>query len=83
MGESHRGQRVRKYETSPRTTPNQAAQGTRLGYDHCEVSLPSLRTGGDARSLNEAPSCSTRRPIRAGITSHAPAGSEFDLVGVL
>lgn len=83
MGESHKGHGVRRYETSPETTPERAAQGRRLGFDHCEVVVPSFRAGGDARSLSEAPCFSTHRPIRAGITSHADAGSDFDLAGTL
>jgi len=83
MGESRKGRRVRRCETSPQTTPERVTQGRWLGFDHCEVVVPSLRAGDDARSLSEAPCCSTHRPIRAGTTSHAAAGSDFDFVGVL
>jgi hypothetical protein len=80
MGESLKGRKVRKCETNPQATPNQDPKG-RLGYDQCAVSVSSLRVGGDARSLNEAPSCLTHRPIRAGLTSRAPAGSDLNVAG--
>ena len=83
MGESHKGHGVQRSSTSLRTTPSQSAEGKRLGYDHCEVSLPSLRAGGDARSQYEAPRFSTHRPFSAGFTSHTRAGPEFNIVGVL
>ncbi len=78
MGESLKGYEVRKYETTPRTTPYHAAKGRR-GYDHCAVFVSSFRVGGDARSLNKALGSSAHRPVRAGITSHTPAGSDFDI----
>lgn len=80
MGESHKGAGGGKSGPSLRATPSDDRIKRPLRYDHCGTCGTSLRAGGDAPSLPEAPCSSTPRPSTAGTTSRTRAGSEHELL---
>jgi hypothetical protein len=71
MGESAQGPKVRKDEARPGATPGWGRSKDPTGLD-LDCRSAAHRASGPARSLSEAPSNSTHRPVRSDTLRRQP-----------